>query len=87
MNRPRLQYLLLPRSTGLCALLKKLREDDREKGYTSFICDCTMQYSTYSGEVPNASGEGRVHDVGVPEILTFICPVSGIRGIGIRNKE
>ena len=35
-----------------------------------------MQYSTYSGEVPNASGEGRIRDVGVPEILTYICPVS-----------
>ncbi|KNB41654.1 phospholipid glycerol acyltransferase [Blastocystis sp. subtype 4] len=73
-NRPLLQYLLLPRSTGLWALLKMIREDDEVKGYESYICDCTMQYSTYSGEVPDSSGEGRKHDVGIPEIATYLCP-------------
>ncbi len=34
-----------------------------------------MQYSTYSGEVPDSSGEGRKHDVGIPEIATYLCPV------------
>ncbi|KAK8811243.1 hypothetical protein WA538_005402, partial [Blastocystis sp. DL] len=73
-NRPQLQYLLLPRSTGLFALVKRLREDDAAKDYESYICDCTMQYSTYSGEVPDSSGENRQHDVGVPEIKSFLCP-------------
>ena len=75
-----MQYLLLPRSTGLFALVKRLREDDAAKDYESYICDCTMQYSTYSGDVPDSSGENRQHDVGVPEIKSFLCPVGETRG-------
>ena len=52
-----------------------IRADDEAKGYESYICDCTMQYSTYSGEVPDSTGEGRQHDVGIPEIATYLCPV------------
>ena len=86
-NRPLLQYLLLPRSTGLWALLKMIREDDEVKGYESYICDCTMQYSTYSGEVPDSSGEGRKHDVGIPEIATYLCPVCDFCSMNFRIRN
>ncbi|CAM9760926.1 unnamed protein product, partial [Heterosigma akashiwo] len=68
-GRPRLERLLLPRTTGFSCCLQNL--PDNAEGYN--IYDMTIAYSSYSGEVPTWSmGYTRKHDLDIPSVARLM---------------